>query len=413
MPLNPPPKAKKWGQADEDILYELLKYDEIDIGDTSLPTIERIRRAHFQHRSSENFRRNFRNYVARYDLEHSYRGARRRAAEEGRLSVCFVLIIKSISLGINLPYAVAATVVSAAAAGEENPQEAGDLEDEVEHEEEDDEEEAASDEEDAADEAAMPPKKKPAAPTAAAAASTVEKKVTPPPAPKPSIFNISCTDVFGVSYFCEGSQDFAEATLHVNGVLRDIDYRVSVAPDGKSINYVRAVRSECFTKEVLQSIMGTEYSTTHTRVIAYDDVAQEMLEKKVISESKLYWGEPQVVRLKWECTGTHKIFKGDYAIDYVVRDPSGRKNRQRNTILIVRVKKAKERSAAAAEVVVKEISLLGVFSQGSSNDSPPPRHKRARPKGRHEVQDEGDDYGDGDGYSGGGGGGMKGSKYDY
>lgn len=237
--------------------------------------------------------------------------------------------------------------------------------------------------------------------------------MTPPPAPKPSIFNISCTDVFGVSYFCEGSQDFAEVTLHVNGVLRDIDYRVSVAPDGKSINYVRAVRSECFTKEVLQSIMGTDYSTTHTRVIAYDDVAQEMLEKKVISESKLYWGEPQVVRLKWECTGTHKIFKGDYAIDYVVRDPSGRKNRQRNTILIVRVKKAKERSAAAAEVVVKEISLLGVFSQGSSNDSPPPRHKRARPKGRHEVQDEGDDYGDGDGYSGGGGGGMKGSKYDY
>ena len=132
MPLNPPPKAKKWGQADKDILYELLKYDEIDIGDTSLPTIERIRRAHFQHRSSENFRRNFRNYVARYDLEHSYRGARRRAAEEGRLSVCYVLIIKSISLGIYLPYVVAATVVSATAAGEENPQEAGDLEDEVE-----------------------------------------------------------------------------------------------------------------------------------------------------------------------------------------------------------------------------------------------------------------------------------------
>ena len=181
-------------------------------------------------------------------------------------------------------------VVSAAATGEENPQEAGDLEDEVEHEEEDDEEEAASDEEDAADEAAMPPKKKPAArPTAAAAASTVEKKVMPPPDPKPSIFSISCTDVFGVSYFCEGSQDFAEATLHVNGVLRDIDYRVSVAPDGKSINYVRAVRSECFTKEVLQSIMGTDYSTTHTRVIAYDDLAQEMLEKKVISESKLRW----------------------------------------------------------------------------------------------------------------------------
>ena len=273
----------------------------------------------------------------------------------------------------------------------------------------------------------MPPKKKTAAPTAVAGASTVEKKVTPPPAPKPSIFNISCTDVFGVSYFCEGSQDFAEVTLHVNGVLRDIDYRVSVAPDGKSINYVRAVRSECFTKEVLQSIMGTDYSTTHTRVIAYDDVAQEMLEKKVISESKLYWGEPQVVRLKWECTGTHKIFKGNYTIDYVVRDSSGRKNRQRNTILIVRVKKMQERAAAAAEVVSGVISLLGGFSQGSSNDSPSPARGRKRAHrggGRgHEVCDEDDDDdeegeyggsgggGGGGGGGGSGGGGIKGTKH--
>ncbi len=62
-------------------------------------------------------------------------------------------------------------------------------------------------------------------------------------------------------------------------MLRDIDYRVSVAPDGKSINYVRTVGSECFTKEVLQSIMGMDYSTTHTCINAYDDVAQEMLEK--------------------------------------------------------------------------------------------------------------------------------------
>ena len=84
-----------------------------------------------------------------------------------------------------------------------------------------------------------------------------------------------------------------------------------------------------------------------------------MQDKNLRPENQHFGGAPQVVRLKWECTGTHRIFKGDYAIDYVARDSSGRKNRQRNTILIVRVKKAKERSAAAAQVVVKEISLLG------------------------------------------------------
>ena len=290
----------------------------------------------------------------------------------------------------------------------ENPQDAAaDDDEEVDHEEEDDHE-------DAPDEDAMPPKKKPAAATAAAAAPAEERKVTPPPAPKPTIFSVSSADMFGVSYFCEGTQDFAEVAFHINGVLRDIDYRVSVSQDGKAINYIRAVRAECFSKEVLRSIMGRDYSTRNSRVVAYDNVAQEMIKKKVLPESNLYWGAPQVVRLKWECTGTPQVFKGDYAIDYVVRDSSGRKNRQRNTILIVRVKKAKERAAAAAKAIVGEISLLGDFSQGSSNSSPLPRRKK-RTRREHEVLDDDDDNNDEGGgeYAGyaGGGGGSGGAKW--
>ncbi len=40
---------------------------------------------------------------------------------------------------------------------------------------------------------------------AVATEKTTEKKVTLPPTPKPSIFSISCTNVFGVSYFCKGN----------------------------------------------------------------------------------------------------------------------------------------------------------------------------------------------------------------
>ena len=68
----------------------------------------------------------------------------------------------------------------------------------------------------------MPPKKKPAKRPAAAAASDVET-VTPPPATKPSIFSVNSSDKFGVSYFCEGNQDYAEVAFHINGVLRDVD----------------------------------------------------------------------------------------------------------------------------------------------------------------------------------------------
>ena len=92
MPRPPTPKVKKWGEADESILYELLRNDKIDIKDTSLETIKRIRLDHFQHRSSEKFCRNYRKYIACLILEDAYHGARQSAAaEEGKLSVCFMI----------------------------------------------------------------------------------------------------------------------------------------------------------------------------------------------------------------------------------------------------------------------------------------------------------------------------------
>jgi hypothetical protein len=50
MPHPPTPKVKKWGDVDEEILYNLIRTGAIDIDDTSLENIERVRRAHFQQR---------------------------------------------------------------------------------------------------------------------------------------------------------------------------------------------------------------------------------------------------------------------------------------------------------------------------------------------------------------------------
>jgi hypothetical protein len=80
------------------------------------------------------------------------------------------------------------------------------------------------------------------------------------------------------------------------------------------------MKSVCFTTPFLKSIMGGAYH----HIVAYDDVAQEIQEKKVHPDSKLYWGAPQVVCLKWECTGTPTITKCSI-INYVNVDASGRR----------------------------------------------------------------------------------------
>ena len=54
----------------------------------------------------------------------------------------------------------------------------------------------------------------------------------PPPTPKrPVSFSVDSTDKFLVSYHCKGKQDVADMVFHVNGVLRNTNYRVSIAAD--------------------------------------------------------------------------------------------------------------------------------------------------------------------------------------
>ncbi len=164
----------------------------------------------------------------------------------------------------------------------------------------------------------MPPKlkaspRKPASKKPTTKESNDDVAAMPPPAPKPPVnFSVDSTVKFLVSYHCEGKQDVADVVFHVNGVLRDTDYRVSVAADRKSVSWQRAIQSVCFTKKILQAILKNGYSASSHRAVAYNDVAQEMQEKKVLPKHKLFWGAPQVVRIKWECTGTTTIFKRDY-----------------------------------------------------------------------------------------------------
>ena len=257
----------------------------------------------------------------------------------------------------------------------------------------------------------------------------------PPPAPKPpENFSVNSTDKLLVSYHCKGKQDLADGVFHINGAIRDANYRVGVVADRKSISWQRAIQSVCFKKQILKAILKGGYSASSHRTVAYDDVAQEMQDKKMRPEHKLFWGAPQVVRLKWECTGTFLIIKRDYEIDYVIVDSKKRENRQCNSVLIVQVKRAKERAETEAEVDTGQISLFGAFSQGSNASdgppSPPPRRKSPRHNtpppaaaaGGHRVDEDDDDdsggsefpdeddSGDQDDDGGGGGGNDGGGK---
>ena len=91
VPMPPKSTTKNWGQADRDLLADLTNRQLIDITDTSHQNIEQVRDLHFRHRDKKNFRKNFRNYSAAWDLEIEYSGAQRNEGE-GKMRRLILLI---------------------------------------------------------------------------------------------------------------------------------------------------------------------------------------------------------------------------------------------------------------------------------------------------------------------------------
>ena len=80
---------KQWGKVDKTSLHQLVVNGNVDIEDLSFENIDAVQARYFPHRQQRNFRRNFKDFAAAFDLEQALSGARRQAAgQEGKLRVC-------------------------------------------------------------------------------------------------------------------------------------------------------------------------------------------------------------------------------------------------------------------------------------------------------------------------------------
>ncbi len=138
--------------------------------------------------------------------------------------------------------------------------------------------------------------------------------------------------------------------------------------------------------------MGQHYHEGSARVNAWEDTVQEMEGKKVYPKNGLYLGKPQVVHLKWKCTGTPiAVDKLDYPrpLAYCVKMRNDWP-RQCNCIVIIKLLSAENHVASELEVNSGFIDFFGINSS-QSQDNPPtptPRCRKRKSEERHEVGDE-------------------------
>jgi hypothetical protein len=173
--------------------------------------------------------------------------------------------------------------------------------------------------------------------------------------------------------------------LYINGVVPKGTYCFTVAKDRMSVTWQRAIHKRCFDKKLLQGIMKDKYFSSHSRVIAYDNVLQEMHVNRLSpNASGLYWGGPQVIRLSKKVTGLHLESVHMYPTKVKILGAT-----QYNTLAHCRVMLARQRIKASAPTHYRVINLFGLQSSQESNDyhqdppySPP---KRSRIMDAHVV----------------------------
>jgi len=226
------------------------------------------------------------------------------------------------------------------------------------------------------------------------------------------------------NYYADGAYDYADVVFCVNGTMQKGEYQVRGAEDSLSALFVCAISSHSFDKSILRKIMGAEYRESSSRVIAWDDTALEMQVKNVRPVNGLFWGKPQLVRLRWKCTGTPTaVNKHDYPTEYRVKDKRGEWHVQCNCIVLDTIKKAEEQMRTELELGTSYVNLFGIDSSQNQRSDDPPSPPRRRRKKRHsedrdrrKVEDNKDDDDNedndgggklGGGYGGGNGGGGK------
>jgi len=354
-----PPKAtKNWGQADKDLLADLVNRQLIDITDTTHQNIKQVRDLHFWHRDKRNFRRNFHDYSAAWDLKIEYSGARRNRSKMQRLLLSFFCLLASSNV-VSLPPPPVVLFLDKEVVADEEGIDAANTDADADAANADDyaaEDIAAAAADD--DDYAMPPKVKPipTKPTKKDMAAASAKPPSPAAAAAAAaavatFFSVDAEDPLTAHYYAVGAYDYADVVFRVNGTMQKSEYKVRVAEDGLSVSFIRAISSCSFDKKILRKIMCAEYRESSCRVVAWDDTALEMQAKNVRPMNGLFWGEPQVARLRWKCTGTPTaVNKHDYPTEYRVKDKRGEWHVQCDCIVLVTVKKAEERTQVELEV---------------------------------------------------------------
>ena len=118
------------------------------------------------------------------------------------------------------------------------------------------------------------------------------------------LYSFGTKDVYAMSFDLEGTMDYCVVSLYLTGIAPEGGFNALLSSDGFTILWSRPVDAFLFLMQHLQKIMGEKYLDTHIRVRSFDQVTHVILDdKNKVNARDLFWGKPQDIHLKNQCTG--------------------------------------------------------------------------------------------------------------
>jgi hypothetical protein len=306
-------ESTRWGPAETAKYRELVTAGKIDIDAVDPKSVRKVWEKYWPQRKLETFRLNYRKTAADLRVERESGGARARFAAGGGRFVFFVhftflMLVLTFSF---FPFSIKDDEDDDSTGSDDNDDDDDDDTDSKEEEEEDNVD---------GDNIKMPPKllvKKPASKSKTPPKKSVATvaDITAAVSGKLKItaavpFSLATRDAFMVKYYTHKFTDFVEVEFWITGMLPPTGYVSRLVKDGMAMMFKRSIPTFFCESKRMKAKLGDNYHANDTRVIAHDNVVQQI--RRHISEENqgFHFGsddEAQIVPLNVRCIGHVKM----------------------------------------------------------------------------------------------------------
>ena len=179
-------------------------------------------------------------------------------------------------------------------------------------------------------------------------------------------------DGYIVKYYTHKFKDYVEVEFFVNGVLPQQGYKVELSEDGMSLKWRKGIPDYFFETKRMTVMLGNQYHPNNTRVIAHDNVVQQIRRGGTENQGLHFAGEEQaqIVPLEVRCTGNPRVKETLQKSDEVI--VGGHTHYQFNTIYSCKLQAMEQRSAqkkkAVRSVFLDEVGALSDDDDSDADD---------------------------------------------